>query len=140
MNALNGIHSDTTDIVDTLGEINDKLDKLDSNADKNEEGWSNMQNTDGLIDVGDNTSFMDSFNSLNNFFGGLKNKTAGDCVVNANFEGRVNMGDLNLCSMPDNIKGIIGTISGVVFAIFDLFLVWNSIHYVVGLIDWSRRN
>lgn len=89
------------------------------------------KNTDGLIDVGDNTSFMDSFNSLNNFFGGLKNKTAGDCVVNANFEGRVNMGDLNLCSMPDNIKGIIGTISGVVFAIFDLF--WFGILSIMWL-------
>lgn len=137
---ISSIHSDTTDIVNTLDDINDKLNSLDTNADKNAEAWDNMQDTDGLIDVGDNTSFMDSFNALNGFFGGLKNKTADDCVVNADFEGRLNMGDINLCSMPDNIKGIIGTISGVVFAVFDLFLVWNSIHYVVGLIDWSRRN
>lgn len=136
---LGEISSNTSDTVDILDQIYDRLDVLDSNADANAQAWDNMQDTDGLIDVGDNQSFMNSFNSVNNFFGGLKNKVAGDCNLDGDL-GVLDLGTLNLCNVPQNIKDMVGTISGVVFAVFDIFIVWNSIHYIVSVIDWARRN
>lgn len=139
MNKLNDINSDTTDILNTLDDINDKLDKLDSNADKNEQGWNNMQNTDGLIDVGDNTSFMDTFNSINSFFGGIKNVSATDCSFDFSND-VVDLGNLNFCSMPEALRNIISPIAAIIFAVVDIFLAWGSIKYIVGVIDWARRN
>lgn len=136
---LSGIHSDTTDIVDTLGEINDKLDALDNNADANAQGWENMQNTDGLIDVGDNTSFMDTFNSINSFFGGMKNVSATDCSFDFSND-VVDLGVLNFCSMPEALRNIISPIAAIIFSVVDIFLAWGSIKYIVSIIDWARRN
>lgn len=138
-NVLNEISGNTSDTVDILDQIYDRLDVLDKNADKNAEAWDNMQNTDGLIDVGENQSFLDSFNAFNSFLGGLKNKVADDCVIDGDL-GHIDLGDVDLCNMPSNVRSIIATISGVVFAVLDLFIVWSSIKYVVAIIDWARRN
>lgn len=141
LRTLNGIHSDTTDIVDTLGEINDKLDALDSNADANAEAWENMQDTDGLVDIGDDSQARSIVGSINSVLGQVRDIPASvGCTINANFVGRINLGDLNLCTGKDTLGGVVSFCATVIFLFISFFIVIRIIKKVLRLISWCRKN
>lgn len=141
MDELEGIHSDTTDIVDTLGEINDKLDALDSNADANAQAWENMQDTDGLVDIGDDSQALSIVGSLNSVLGQVRDIPAAvGCTINANFPGRINLGDLNFCTGKDTLGNVVAFSATVIFLFISFFIVLRVIKKVIRLISWCRKN
>lgn len=138
---ITGIHSDTTDIVDTLGEINDKLDALDSNADANAQAWDNMQDTDGLVDIGDDSQALSIVGTLNSVLGQVRDIPASvGCTINANFVGRINLGDLNLCTGKDTLGGVVSFSATVIFLFISFFIVLRIIKKVIRVISWCRSN
>lgn len=136
---LNTIEENTEDIADDVNAIRGSANTSAQKDSQDMQGYQNMQNTDGLVDVGDNSNFMSSFNAVNNFLGGIKNATPTNCVIDGDL-GNLDLGELDACQLPSEIRTVIQTVAGFVFAVFDFLILWNSIKYIIGVINWARSN
>ena len=74
--SLSDISSNTSDTVDILDQIYDRLGELDSNAEKNSQAWTNMQDTDGLVDIGDDSQLLSIVGTISTVFDSITVKLA----------------------------------------------------------------
>lgn len=136
-----GIHSDTTDIVDTLGEINDKLDALDSNADANAQGWENMQNTDDLVNIGDDSQLISIVGTITTVFDSIKNTPMSESCSISSGNTPINMGDINLCyPLPQWVADIGSFVMTTITFAGVFFMLIGCVNAVNKFMDWARHN
>lgn len=141
MNKLNDINSDTTDIVNTLGEINDKLDALDNNADANAQAWNNMQNTDGLVDIGDDSQLRSIVGTITTVFESIKNAPMSETCSISSGDNPLNMGDINLClALPQWVQDMGAFVMTTITFGAVLFMLIGCVSAVNKFMDWARHN
>ena len=123
----------------TLEDIESNTQNVSDWADEQRQAYQNMQNTDGLINVGDQDQALGFVGSINSFLGILSSTAQGDCVLPGDM-GNVDLGNLNLCDAPQEVRNTIGTVGGIVLAVIDILIAYNTIKYIIAFIDWARRN
>lgn len=139
--SISDIADNTHDTVDILDQIYDRLDVLDSNADANAQAWDNMQNTEGLIDIGNQDGALTIVNSINSVLGQVRDIPASaTCSISGALGHNFNMGDINLCQGKDYFGGIITFSATVIFLFISFIIVIRVIKKVLRLISWCRRN
>lgn len=139
LQTANGHLADISGKLDGLEDIAESTENVSNYVDEQRQAYQNMQNTDGLIDVGNQDQALGIVGSINSFLGSITNTVSGNCVLPGDL-GNVDMGDLDLCDAPQEVRNTVGTVGGIVLAVLDIFIAYHTIKYIIAFIDWARRN
>lgn len=139
ISTINGKLDEISGKLDGLEDIAESTENVSNYVDEQRQAYQNMQNTDGLIDVGNQDQALGIVGSINSFLGSITNTVSGNCVLPGDL-GNVDMGDLDLCDAPQEVRNTVGTVGGIVLAVLDILIAYHTIKYIVAFIDWARRN
>lgn len=140
-NDISDISSNTSDTVDILDQIYDRLGELDSNAEKNAQGWANMQDTDGLVDIGDDSQLLSIVGTISTVFDSIKNAPMAESCTVAGFDTPVDIGDVNLCyPLPQWVRDLGGFVMTTITFVAVLFMLIGCVNAVNKFMDWARHN
>lgn len=137
---LRSIKTNTDDIADDVSAI---LNNSNTSAQKDAQdmqGYNNMQNTDGLINIGDQSGALSIVGSINSVLGQIESvPTAASCSILGNL-GAINLGDLNFCQGKENFGAIVTFVATGIFLFISFFIVIRIIRRILRLIAWARSN
>ena len=137
---LNIIEDNTEDIADDVNAIRGSANTSAQKDAQDMQAYENMQNTDGLINIGDQTGALSIVGSINSVLGQIETVPVGaSCTILGNL-GAVNLGQLDFCQGKDNFGTIVTFVATGIFLFLSFFIVVRVIRRVLRLIAWARSN
>lgn len=127
-------------LLGELSDINDSTQNVSDYVDEQRQAYENMQDTDGLIDIGNQEQALSIIGALNGVLGNIKSIPASaTCIISGNI-GRLDLGDLNLCQGKENFGSIVAFVATTIFLFISFFIVLRIIRKILRVISWARSN